>query len=290
MNILPKKSWHVRNKDNVARVRRDEERAAAEEKEVRRRGERAEQEARTAYLRRKSRAALELTSGHEGETARETTCETVRETTCETVRETGETEHLNLFPLEDSSEKKGNAEYLREKKEEKEKQERAIGLLVSLGPAPGTEATPWYLKERWRDKGAEKESEREKEGERRDKGKGKGISEEEKEKKDRKLKDRLDPLKDIRKALAVKDRKEKKHKKKEKTSVGSSKERLRAERLQREAEERRRAQALLDKSRGVGGATEGQTEPAERDRPYNSAYFPELARKRQRRDKDIADF
>lgn len=28
-------------------------------------------------------------------------------------------EHLNLFPLEESSEKKGNEEYLKEKKEEK---------------------------------------------------------------------------------------------------------------------------------------------------------------------------
>ncbi|XP_053472206.1 leukocyte receptor cluster member 1 [Ictalurus furcatus] len=288
MNILPKKSWHVRNKDNVARVRRDEERAAEEEKELRRRAELAEQEARTAYLRRKSRAALDHTAGQVDEG--------------ETCGETGRTEHLNLFPLEDSSEKKGNAEYLREKKEEKEKQERAIGLLVSLGPAPGTEATPWYLKERERDKDGEKERERDKDGEkereRQDKGKRKVISEEEREKKDRKLKDSLDPLKDIKKALAVKDRKEKKHKKKEKrdkgerTSAGSSKEQLRAERLQREAEERRRAQALLDQRNGVGGAKDGQKESEERDRPYNSAYFPELVRKRSRRDRDreIYDF
>lgn len=89
-----------------------------------------------------------------------------------------------------------------------EKQERAIGLLVSLGPQPGSEVTPWYLK-------TSKEKEEMKAKEKR-----KGISEEEREKKDRRLKDSLDPLKDMKKALAVKDRKEHKSKKKEKRHYG----------------------------------------------------------------------
>lgn len=53
-----------------------------------------------------------------------------------------------------------------------------------------------------------------------EKEKKKGISEEEREKKDRRLKDSLDPLKDMRKALAVKDRKDHKSKKKEKRDKG----------------------------------------------------------------------
>ncbi|XP_023126853.2 leukocyte receptor cluster member 1 [Amphiprion ocellaris] len=263
MNILPKKSWHVRNKDNVARVRRDEAQAAEEEHEAQRRVERAEQEARTEYLRRKSRAALQ-TAGRRGEDG-------------DDGGGGGGLQHLNLFPLEESLEKKGNEEYLREKKEEKEKQERTIGLLVSLGPQPGSEAMPWYLKG---SRGKEERPEKEKR---------KMVSEEEREKKDCRLKDSLDPLKDMKKALGVKDRRE--HKKKDRRDKGerrssgeSSMERLRAERLQREAEERRKARALLEQRSGK--RKDPGAELNDRERPYNSAYFPELARKKQRRDRD----
>ncbi|XP_044064061.1 leukocyte receptor cluster member 1 [Siniperca chuatsi] len=276
MNILPKKSWHVRNKDNVARVRRDEAQAAEEEREAKRRVERAEQEARTEYLRRKSRAALQTEGG---------TRDDDDDDDDKRGGGSGVLEHLNLFPLEESSEKKGNEEYLKEKKDEKEKQERAIGLLVSLGPQPGSEVTPWYMKT-----SKEKEERKEKEE---GQEKRKGLSEEEREKKDRRLKDSLDPLKDMKKALAVKDRRDHKSKKWEKRDKGekrssgeSSIERLRAERLQREAEERRRAQALLDQRNGKGKDKEPGKEITERERPYNTAYFPELARKRQRRDRE----
>lgn len=269
MNILPKKSWHVRNKDNVARVRRDEAQAAEEEREAKRRVERAEQEARTEYLRRKARSALEAAGVSRSEDGPESGAARA-------------SDHLNLFPLEESSEKKGNEEYLKEKKEEKEKQERAIGLLVSLGPQPGEEVTPWYMKT-----GTDRAEESQ------EKDKKKTITEEEREKRQRRLKDSLDPLNEIKKALGSKERREHKSKKKDKRDRGekrshgqSSIEQLRAERLQREAEERRRAQALIDQRNGKGKDGDAARYTNDRDRPYNSAYFPELARKRQRRDRD----
>ncbi|XP_037129696.1 leukocyte receptor cluster member 1 [Syngnathus acus] len=272
MNILPKKSWHVRNKDNIARVRRDEAQAAAEEQEAKRRVERAEQEARTELLRKKARAALQLEAGGSQEVKFE--------------EQNGALEHLNLFPLEESVVKKDNEEYIKEKKEEQEKQERAIGLLVSLGPQPGTEVTPWYMKS-----GQEKEEEKkekEKQSEKRN-DKGKELTEEEREKKDRQLKNSLDPLKEMKKAMGetvakMHKKKDKKDRGEKRSSGESSIERLRAERLQREADERRRAQELLAQRNGKN--KEADREVNERDRPYNSAYFPELARKRQRRDRD----
>lgn len=80
---------------------------------------------------------------------------------------------------------------------------------MSLGPQPGSEVTPWYLR-------GEKEKEESKE-----KDKKKGISEEEREKKDRRLKDSLDPMKDMKKALGVYERR--KHKKKDKREKAEKK-------------------------------------------------------------------
>ncbi|XP_077576868.1 leukocyte receptor cluster member 1 [Stigmatopora nigra] len=275
MNILPKKSWHVRNKDNVAKVRKDEAKAAEEEREAKRRVERAEQEARTEFLRRKARAALSADGNGNGDLKVEEV--------------NGAWEHLNLFPLEESVEKKDNEEYVKEKKEEQEKQERAIGLLVSLGPQPGSEATPWYMKTG--PETEEERKEREKRNEQQRHANKKELSEEEREKKDRRLKDSLDPLKEMKKVMGettIKPHKSKKRDKKDvvdkKKSGLSSVEKLRAERLQREAEERRRAQSLMAQRDGKNKRQD--VEVNERERPYNSAYFPELARKRQRRDKD----
>ncbi|ELU02354.1 hypothetical protein CAPTEDRAFT_199555, partial [Capitella teleta] len=115
--------WHVRNKDNIERVRRDEAKAAEEEKEKQRKVALAESEARTEFLRSKSRknsaaAAVEAKVEEKSVVAKEIYS------------------HVNLFQDLDGGakkEKKGNEEYEKEKKEEKEKYEKQIGLLTYLG-------------------------------------------------------------------------------------------------------------------------------------------------------------
>ncbi|XP_014441872.1 leukocyte receptor cluster member 1 [Tupaia chinensis] len=262
MNILPKKSWHVRNKDNVARVRRDEAQAREEEKERERRVLLAQQEARTEFLRKKAR---HQNSRPELEAAE---------------AEAPSSGPVDLFRelLEDGKGvARGNKEYEEEKRQEKERQEKALGILTYLGQSAAEAQTqpPWYQLPPGRGSPPP----------------GPGP--------DEKLKSRLDPLREMQKHLGRKRRPSsdegRKDKKGSREKEASGKQRLhkpptldqlRAERLRREAAERARAEALLARIQGRA-PQEGQQEEEETDdrrRRYNSQFNPQLARRPRRQE------
>ncbi|KAM8704041.1 hypothetical protein ACLKA7_008628 [Drosophila subpalustris] len=125
MNILPKKRWHVRTKDNIARVRRDE--AAAQEEERKRldKLELAESEARINFLRRQS-----------GLPERVSADSAAPETSAASTEEVGQRcaeRSVDLFADYKSHVKKTNKDLEKEKKEEQEKYEKQIGYLTYLG-------------------------------------------------------------------------------------------------------------------------------------------------------------
>ncbi|XP_073427156.1 leukocyte receptor cluster member 1 [Dendrobates tinctorius] len=243
MNILPKKSWHVRNKDNVARVRRDEGQAAEEERQRRKRAELAEQEARTDFLRKKSRLSLPEASSTE------------RSAVVELSEESG---HINFFQdvLEGKGTTRGNKEYEEEKRKEKERQEKALGILTYLGQSAAEAQTsrPWYQEVPARQKEKEEPA------------------------KDEKLKGILDPMNEMEKYLRKKTGEKKRHKEQrnEKGASKPSMEQLRQERLKREAAERARAAALMS---GKKEQSAPEQEMDDRKRRYNSQFNPQLARK-----------
>lgn len=312
MNILPKKRWHVRTKENIARVRRDEAKAAEEEKEKQRRIELAEQEARTAFLREQAKQRLQTDSEKlsQGETS-------------SVVQYEGK-KNINFFnELEDGKKDWGiNKEHEEEKKQEQEKYEKSIGLLTYLGQSTlDTKGEqPWYQKSH------EKRLKTE--------------TDDDKIEISTKTKSFLDPLKDVRRYLDmispkdgdaekrknarsslnvkpqsgkhlkqkrnIKKEKHKKHKKKGKRkrkhnssdSSGSNSsssdsetiesttkpkhtlEQLRAERLKREKEERAKAERLLAKLRGEQDSEQCSLQPVlDGQQGYNSQFNPHLAKK-----------
>ncbi len=136
MNILHHKSWHVRNKDNIQRVKRDEAKAADEEKERLKRQSLAESEARLDILR--SRSAT--TSGRPEKDIQFVQSEHINlfESAEQGVRPNtffvvifNILVLLNVFSLQKNV-NAANKEVEREKKEEKEKFEKKIGLLKYL--------------------------------------------------------------------------------------------------------------------------------------------------------------
>lgn len=250
MNILPKKSWHVRNKDNVARVRRDEAQAREEEKERERRVLLAQQEARTEFLRKKARRQNSLPELEAADAG---------------VPSSGPVDLFKELLEEGKGVPRGNKEYEEEKRQEKERQEKALGILTYLGQSAAEAQTqpPWYQLPP---------------------GKGgcpPGPSP------DEKIKNRLDPLKEMQKHLGKKrhssesrpSREERPQK--QRPREPPSLQELRAERLQREAAERARTEALLARVQGRA-SQQGQVEVEETDerrRRYNSQFNPQLARR-----------
>ncbi|XP_014226144.1 leukocyte receptor cluster member 1 homolog [Trichogramma pretiosum] len=139
MNILPKKRWHVRTKENIARVRKDEALAAEQAKVEQDRIKKAESEARLKLLRDASR----IQSGFEDASIHS-------ETKAEPIKNIPESssKHINFFEeLEQGNidHKKANKDYEKDVKEEQEKYEKQIGLLTYLGQnCKDSETKRWY--------------------------------------------------------------------------------------------------------------------------------------------------
>lgn len=292
MNILPKKRWHVRTKENIARVRRDEAKAAEEEKIKQERIQKAETEARVNLLRDQARSKYD---GRDGDRSTST-----------------KLEHVNFFAeLEDGKidYNRPNVEHEREKKEDKEKYEKQIGYLTYLGQDTN-EATG---KKNWYEELPKRLTDTEKDVE-----------------VQTKKKVLYDPMVDIKRYLDVmnpkhseihsvktesvkrkrhssdgshsdqeshsirkkrkKEKKDKKHKKEKYNHLVKEKkvrskcsvdiEKLRAERMLREQSEKLKTEALLAKIRGEPVPVivpETPEKPAIKQR-YNSQFFPEIAR------------
>ncbi|XP_046843354.1 leukocyte receptor cluster member 1-like [Xenia sp. Carnegie-2017] len=207
MNILPKKSWHVRNKDNIERVRRDEENARLEEEKRLQRAALAEQEARTKLLRDRVKESFQ-------------TQETVSQ-------QTRQRESINLFDCSFSGNVATNKDYELDKKAEQEKKEKALGVLKYLGEGVTKDEQPWYTEKRRKD--------------------NKGESQKDVDNKQRmdplmKMNSFLDQTK---KNYSKRSERKKQEKMSKKSRSKKTIEELRAERVKREKEEQLRSEKFL---------------------------------------------
>lgn len=300
MNILRHKSWHVRNRNNITRVRKDEEKARNEELEKDKRIALADSEKRVQILRQR----LSTKSG---------SVATTTDVTAE-----GSQSHLDIFEDFDDKIRTKNKDHEKEVNEEKEKFEKKTGILQYLVDKDIDSHQNWYLDSH----------------EKRMKLTDSKEKYTEKELKDIKAKKFNDPLEDMKRYLdsmkpkkdsksdsklktnkksiesvekieisskrkSKKSKKHKKHKKKKRKRISSETsedsdnnrvsdikkiktvEQLRAERLERERIERERTRALLSGKSGT------QTEVVimdERRRTYNSQFNPDIARQNLQND------
>ncbi|KAJ6220965.1 hypothetical protein RDWZM_006777 [Blomia tropicalis] len=297
MNILPHKSWHVRTKQNISRVRRDEEKAKQEEETKQRRIKLAEHEARIKLLRSKSGEFSSIVRNQIPNNELDVN-----------------SKHVDLFEnFKDHTGPDGEREA--EKKTEQEKWEVKTGIFSYLDGRykhDSSKSEEWYLqsrKERYKNDLEKDNSSK---------------------LKDDRLKYRHDPLNEIKAHLSEMKKRElntnkvessnrtrlknetkvkseqtpivvhsKKHKKRKKhkrhrsssseTSDSDTKRsnnknelinRLRLERLDRERKERLRAQQFLNNSESSCSLDEPSSL---HERKYNSQFNPHIARQNQPR-------
>lgn len=247
MNILPKKNWHVRNKDNIEKVRKDEAKAAAEQKEKEKRLAIAESEARINVLRSRAGASIAIDKARADHTDR-----------------------FNLFEQEEQGRfnEEKNPETEAEKNLEKEKFEKKIGLLKYLNEDQlDLKSKPWYQTVKRNSLNDDEDT------------KSSEV--------DLKRKLQLDPINMMKDQLPDKDKSKKdkskepinKKKKVESANTTESKssktiEQLRAERLKRETEERMKVEKLLNGNKEAKQIVEMD----DRKRKYNSQFNPNIAK------------
>lgn len=275
MNILPKKKWHVRTKENVARVRRDLKEAARLAESIAERAEHAEQEYKVNLLRKNADIRSLDLFGKDN---------------LESLTEPGPSSssavggHVNFFAELENEERKnlgtGNREYEEEKRKEQQEYESKIGILKYLGEGSKeftNEKSWWESLPAQRDSGSSKKKvptticmlDRDR-GERgknsSDKKEGHRHKHEHKHKSLHKKKKRK-----RRSSTSDEESSTEPSQSVSKHERNSSLEELRMERMMREESERRKADLLLN-----GGKEEKNTGTSAQ--MYSSQFNPDLAR------------
>ncbi|CDH60668.1 predicted protein [Lichtheimia corymbifera JMRC:FSU:9682] len=235
MNILPHKSWHVYNKKNIEKVKRDEAKAQEEEAAKAERAIKAESEARLNLLRQRAESRYKQLD----DSSASTDGAVVKKPP----------EHVVLFGSDQGDRYAKNEEREAEEKEKEAKLDRQLTMYLDKGVK---ESTPWYAVKEY-DRYGETKPDRSKDTKAKEKRRKRAIHLNE------------DPLAEIQSKMAKREeaRKERRygsyhrhHKEKSKktksaspssssSSSSSSIEALRAKRLQREQAERMRTKAYV---------------------------------------------
>ncbi|CAJ0942128.1 unnamed protein product, partial [Mesorhabditis belari] len=270
MNILHHKSWHVRTKENIRRVRKDEAKAAEDERRELERQLNVQNERRLSALRNQAQERMDNFYGSKSGTT-------------DTPDEPSSSTHINFFEDLEREERKnlgsGNDDYKKDKEKEKEEWETKMGILVKLAQDTNelSKKKEWY-ETLPRRKTTLSKPERLVYPTSSEKSASQCLPEEKAPKRKREKSEKKDKKKKKKKKRAKhadSDESDREEKRDEKDSKSSKLAELREERLRREREEKERSWRVMHPE-----LAKQQDKEKERQKPkYNSGFNPHLSRK-----------